>query len=204
MRMIEWAFEQDIPHASKLVLVYLAANASADGVGRMDRKDLMWATGYKTRSIQRLLKDLRNAGYLEIVGPWYLCGDMDASKLADVDLDQLPEGSPLRYGTDVRQFPPPVAAEAIGQIVGDYMINQWANFEARIMQHIDRMAVFHVEQEIDLPPDPVIENPLYEQLIDGGMVYWLTSEGIDYVQGCIDAGDMIDPSKQRQGVKACG
>ncbi len=38
----------------------------------------------------------------------------------------------------------------------------------------------------------------------GGMVYWLTDEGIDYVQGCIDAGDMIDPLKQRQGVKACG
>ena len=38
----------------------------------------------------------------------------------------------------------------------------------------------------------------------GGTVYWLTSEGIDYVQGSIDAGDMIDPLLQKQGVKQCG
>lgn len=37
----------------------------------------------------------------------------------------------------------------------------------------------------------------------GGLVYWLTSEGIDYVQGAIDSADMIDPVLQRQGVKSC-
>ena len=37
----------------------------------------------------------------------------------------------------------------------------------------------------------------------GGLVYWLTSEGIDYVQGAIDSNDMIDPALQRQGVKLC-
>ncbi len=36
----------------------------------------------------------------------------------------------------------------------------------------------------------------------GGLVYWLTSEGKDYVQGAIDSNDMIDPELQRQGVKA--
>lgn len=36
----------------------------------------------------------------------------------------------------------------------------------------------------------------------GGLVYWLTSEGKDYVQGAIDSNDMIDPVLQRQGVKA--
>ena len=38
----------------------------------------------------------------------------------------------------------------------------------------------------------------------GGLVYWLTAEGIDYVQGAIDSNDMIDPALQRQGVKLCG
>ncbi len=176
MRMIEWAFEQDIPHASKLVLVYLAANASAEGVGRMNRKDLMQATGYKTRSIQRLLKDLRNAGYLEIVGPWYLCGDMaprkldgESAKLLAKEIGQLPDALAALKAPDVRQFPPPVAAEAIAHIVGDYVVDQLASFEARIGQRLDAFAVFHVEQEIKPPPDPVIENPLYEQLIDSGM-----------------------------------
>ena len=178
MRMIEWAFEQDIPHASKLVLVYLAANASAEGVGLMNRKDLMRATGYKTRSIQRLLKDLRGAGYLEIVGPWYLCGDMDATKLADVDLDQLPDNMHVRpeliHTDDTGDRTAPFIPDTIAQIVGDYVIDHLNNFEARIMQHIDRMAAFHVEPETEPepepePPDPVIENPLYQQLLESNL-----------------------------------
>ena len=36
----------------------------------------------------------------------------------------------------------------------------------------------------------------------GSVVYWLTSEGLDYVQSAIDSNDMIDPKLQRQGVKA--
>lgn len=34
-----------------------------------------------------------------------------------------------------------------------------------------------------------------------GLVYWLTSEGIDYVQGLIDGGDMIDPHKEPRAGK---
>ena len=36
----------------------------------------------------------------------------------------------------------------------------------------------------------------------GALVYWLTPEGTDYVQDVIASKDMIDPTLQRQGVKA--
>lgn len=171
MRMIEWAFEQDIPHASKLVLVYLAANASAEGVGRMDRATLMKATGYKVRSVQRILQALRNNELLtDIGGPWYRVGTVAPDLLAN-EIGELPE--PLgEHEAWTKAYSAAQArnhAEELAQTVGDYVIDQFANFETRIMQHIDRLAVFHVEQELEVPPDPVIDNPLYEQLIDSGM-----------------------------------
>ncbi len=169
MNMLDWAFAEDLPTAEKLVLVYLASQANTAGIGSMDRDALRIATGYKKRSVQRLIKSLKDGGLLEESGCWYTIGNMSFSALTDAELEQLPEGSPLRFGTAPAAGIQIFDSEAVAQVVGDYVIDQLANFEHRILQAIAAGTLFHVEQEPEPLPDPVIENPLYDQLIDSGM-----------------------------------
>jgi hypothetical protein len=72
---LAWAFDQKLGTGEKLVLVYLAAQVSNDGVGRLHREKLAAATGYEARSLQRQLKTLRDAGLLhDAPGNWYSIG----------------------------------------------------------------------------------------------------------------------------------
>lgn len=175
MRILEWAFEQDLPTAEKLVLVYLASNANLAGVGPMTRGPLANATGYKKRSIQRLLKSLRDSGHFHEHGDWYAVG---APPLSDALIDQLAE-----FPADMRPEPPitrdtsyspkvedwPIF-ESLAQTVGDYVLDQFANFENRITEHLERLAMFHVTAKPEPPPpDPVLENPLFRTLRDAGV-----------------------------------
>lgn len=175
MSMLDWAFEQDLPTAEKLVLVRIASQASCNGVAPQDREALMQFTGYKKRSIQRLLRSLNKSGHLQQSGDYFIIGAAGpVNELAAESAEDLPTGNPLRYGTasaDGLQIM--VDTDAIAQAVGDYVIDQFANFEKRISEQLERFVLFHVEQgdtDLDPPlPDPVIDNPLYEQLIDSGM-----------------------------------
>ena len=172
MRIIEWAFDQEVPTAEKLVLVYLAFNASSEGIGHLDRVNLASSTGYKNRSIQRLLKSLRDSGHLRNHGIWYVLGDINQDKKFEA-LEHLPE-QPVQIVNSTDTVPVstsiPVDTDAIAQAVGDHVIDQFANFEHRINESLARLATFHVEHEPEPePPDPVIENPLYDQLLGGGM-----------------------------------
>lgn len=169
MRMVEWAFEQDLPVAEKLVLVYLAWNANSYGVGPMDRSELISATGYKMRSIQRLLKSLRDRSMYRDAGFWYVIGhltiDTDVPELPEDMMPSLPVVPGVAQMLEIIDGPAgSVDAEAIAQTVGDYVIDQFANFEKRMIDHLNSLAGserFHVEP----PPDPVLLNPLYEELM---------------------------------------
>ena len=106
MDLVEWAFVRDLPTAEKLVLVYLAHNANSVGLGLMDRGALERATGYKKRSIQRLLKSLRDDAHLEDIGPWFRIGpsaffdtDPVLAQLAALPDDMRPV-APRPFGRD--------------------------------------------------------------------------------------------------------
>ena len=205
MRIIEWAFDQEVPTAEQLVLVYLAFNASSEGIGHLDRVNLASSTGYKNRSIQRLLKSLRDSGHLRNHGIWYVLGDINQDKKLEA-LEQLPAPVQIVNSTDTVPVSTPVIIDidAIAQAVGDHVIDQFANFEHRINESLARLATFHVEHEPEPePPDPVIENPLYQQLLDSNLTperaYALSEADLkmgedtgrmpDYQQVFVDAGE---------------
>ena len=197
MRMIEWAFEQQLPTAEKIVLVWLARNANSAGVGLMARDALEKATGYKKRSAQRLLKSLRDSQHLVEHGIWYAIGNAGLGTIArDGELAQLPDAvtlSPAAEGAAADEDEAwkrataalaahapvePINADAIGEAIakhvadaGEFMLDQLQNFEVRLASQLTQLALLHVEHNPTLapPPDPVIENPLYGQLIESGM-----------------------------------
>lgn len=182
MRVIEWAFEQQLPTAEKIVLVWLASNANSAGVGPMDRTALEQATGYKKRSAQRLLKSLRDSQHLVEHGIWYAIGN--AGKITaglENDLAQLPPAHQFDIKASADGLQINVDTDAIGEAIAshvtdaaEFMADQLQNFEMRFTQQIKRLAMLHVEHSLSQPPpapppDPVLENPLYGQLLETGM-----------------------------------
>lgn len=172
---IAWAFARPLPTAEKLVLVYLAAQVSREGIGFHRRPELEQATGYKKRSIQRLLKSLRDAGELQDEdgsASWYVLGD---SALRDLP-GAMPEPRPE---FDV-PAPDPFEVDGAGldramydRLIdaAEYWSDQLAQHAHRLSGEIDRLATaepLHVEPEPP-PPDPVLEDPRYPKLLDVGL-----------------------------------
>lgn len=196
MHLTDWAFEQQLPTAEKLVLVYLASHANSAGLGALDRESLMLHTGYKKRSIQRLLKALRASGHYRELGKWYVIG----KKVSD-RIEPLPSKVPVlgldnaQAGDSVPAFDADAIGEAIAKHVIDaaeYHMDQLQNFETRFAQQVERLALFHVErQEVPAapPPDPVTVNPLYQQLIDQGMA---EKRAYALSQADLDMGEELD------------
>ena len=191
MSLVDWAFRQDLPTAEKLVLIYLAHQANSVGVGAMDRARLVVATNYKTRSIQRLLKSLRDSGYLAEVGSWYIVNNhADMPGLAELPVPPVPPVPP-----DMSAAVPVVdimeVAEAMAQAIADMVGNRIDALELSMGSELKRMQAFHVEPFVDRPepepepPDPVIENPLYQDLIDMGQTearaYFLSKMDLELV-----------------------
>lgn len=159
MQLVEWAFKQDLPHSEKLVLLWLASRANSVGFGLMDRELLSRQTGYATRSVQRLLRDLRKKELLsDGIAPWYRTGPYNDNlaglesalpkdpsplhlQLAELpeEMRPLPPGEERDYSMTV--FTPPVDADGIAQTVGDYVIDQLNTLELRFNQRLDAMVV---------------------------------------------------------------
>lgn len=187
MHWIEWALSTGVGTSEKLLLVYLATRANRAGVGLMEREELQRVMGFETRSIQRLLKTLRDAGMLADAGAWYVLRDPAAPALAQDAIDTLPappEGSvpapltgPLMQPAEIEQ-----AAERLGAAIQDgaeFLVDQLNNAEARFAgmlvrgaQQIERVLV-ECAPRLDAPPapppDPVKESPLYVRLLDAGI-----------------------------------
>ena len=61
---LNWAFEQDLPHAEKSVLVALAHRADKDGYCYPGQKAIAAMTGASESTVRRAIKSLDEAGYL--------------------------------------------------------------------------------------------------------------------------------------------
>lgn len=184
MRWVDWAFRARVATAEKLVLVYLATRANYAGVGLMDRNELQSLTGYEKRSVQRLLKSLRDSKHLTDGGPWYVLTTVPgetsaawpdpAAELAPATIDALPppmdgqESGPLsgplmRSGGVLSEEEIDKAGETIGNHVKDgaeYLMDQLHNFEARLAGLFVRGAqqlevVLASAQRHDIQPVPV-------------------------------------------------
>jgi hypothetical protein len=185
MRWIDWAFQAAVPTAEKLVLVYLATRANYAGVGLMDREELQRLTGYERRSVQRLLKALRDAKLLADGGPWYILTPPETEQgLTPATIAALPppqEGGPVGppVGPLLASGDVDAAADRLGAAIQDgaeFLVDQMSNAEARLAQLFVRGA-----QQLEVvlasvqphyvppPPDPVKESPLYVRLLDAGL-----------------------------------
>lgn len=192
MRWIEWAFSTELPTAEKLVLVYLAWRANHAGVGLMDRDELARLTGYEKRSVQRLLKRLRDLKLLTDGGPWYVLLATDAPGLAPATIDALPPpvdgAGPAPAGGLPNAFNaafPPDQVEAVADRIGaaiqdgaEFLVDQLDNFQGRLASELVRgsrlfeevlLAAQRLAPQTPPPPDPVAEHPLYAQLLGMGM-----------------------------------
>lgn len=178
MLWIERAFTANVPTSEKLILVYLAIGANRAGVGLWNRPELQRFTGYERRSVQRLLKALRDAKLLEDHGDWYVLTHAEA---VPAPIDTLPAsgslstaspaGGPENRSGQLSQEDLEQAGEALAQRLldaSDYLVDQLNNFEARLAQTLTR-TIIALPTELAAPPpplpDPVKEHPLYTQLI---------------------------------------
>ena len=135
MHSLEWAFRQDLGSAEKLALVYLCSEASGDGLGSIDRARLTEALGVKARSVQRIVKNLKDEGFLVEQGEFYVVGSgglvIEAHGILKHAVDHAPSASHhVEASSDGLQIN--VNTEAIAQELGDYLSYQLNNFEARM------------------------------------------------------------------------
>lgn len=203
MRWIEWALTVNLPTSEKLVALYLAIRANHAGVGRWDREELARVTGFERRSIQRLLKALRDAGHLSGEGEWYALaapGEAGAEKSPSVDLGSLPAPAPdggLPIAPAV--FPSQAELEAAGETISqrlvdgaEYLMDQLNNFEARLAQTLTRAlaAMPTGPAAPEPPPDPVKSSPIYQQLLEilpEEEAYAAAQRRLDATKGASDA-----------------
>ena len=201
MPSLEWAFRQDLGSAEKLALVYLCSEASGTGLGSIDRTKLTEALGVKARSVQRIIKNLKDAGFLTEKSEFYVISAAAGAVIGpDGKLKHAADHAPsARRMLDAHDTEP--AAERfqdqafLAEEVADAVADRLNNFEARMGERIDRLVMFHVERTNEpdpLPPDPVKENPLYGTLIDAGVepprAYVLSEQdlGNDYDDGPVN------------------
>lgn len=213
----DWAWMQALPTPEKLVLVYLAERVNTAGIGLWDRAELEAQTGYKPRSVQRLLKVLRDEKRVEDRGPWYQLGN---AWQPDGPLPDPQETAAVRHGRPMTlqaiadaegggELRAPIDEAEIGEAIAaritdaaDYLGEQLATVLHKFSGEIDRLAMLHMEQReflerppADPPPaplDPVKENPLYRQLLDQGLpeewAYRLSREHLELAAAVDDRG----------------
>lgn len=185
MNPVDWAFRQDLGTAELLVLVYLATRANRAGVGLWNRDELEQLTGYKRRSIQRILKSLRDDKLLEDRGDWFVLAIANyddrapLEQLTELDVSQPPD-SPAR-GQILSQADMDRAGDVIAQHITDAaaeFLDQVMAFEQRLGQQLGSWQRDFAEALQRLiqagtaaapPPDPVLEHPLYAQLTGTGL-----------------------------------
>lgn len=174
---LKWAFEQQLGTGEKLVLVYLASLVGAAGVGRYRREDLAAATDYEPRSLQRILKNLRDAGHLQDAGDWY-------SLRGSVSPQDLPPG-------DLQLSPPPSSAtlspgeiEGAGEAIANAMTEAGTGFltrfndvSLRLLLGIEKIAQAARVWEESVanavappPPDPVRESAHFKVFMQSGFM----------------------------------
>lgn len=194
MSLIDWALGAEIKTSEKLVLVYLARHANTAGIGGWNRDELDHKIGFERRTIQRLLKSLRDQNLLIDHGAWYGLNLPDRHEALDQPfdkevIDELPDE--LVSGDNIYSRPedvagfkpgmPQIDGDKIGELIAghmvdasEYLMDQLSNFEARFAKEIERMALLHVERAPlapppPPPPHPVLSSAAYIAMIAAGL-----------------------------------
>lgn len=186
---IAWAFAQpELNAGEKLVLVWLAWRAS-NAVAIMDRDRLAAATDYEPRSLQRILKALRDRNLLHESGAWYRIGSMPMPE------GELPAFPPPELGVDgvatlVRrveagvQLISPDEIEAAGETIARHIteaanghITRFNDCSLRLLQGIEKIAQAARVWEQSVadavappPPDPVRESAHFKVFMASGFM----------------------------------
>lgn len=180
---IKWAFAQDVgTGGEKLVLVYLASLVGPAGVGLMDREALAKAVDYEERSIQRILKNLRDAQLLHVheSGLWFGLGKDPL--LPPVDLVK-PDLLRAATGDRAPDFVTEIELERAGEVLakyvteaGDGVLIRFNDVSLRLLQGIVRIAEAARVWEESVaataapPPDPVRESTHFKAFMLGGIL----------------------------------
>lgn len=196
---IQWAFAQELKLGEKLVLVWLAGQVGAAGVARLDREALAKATGYQSRSLQRALKDLRDADLFRDNAGWFCLGpNANAALPPTADLPaagEIPElaGKALKIIGMLSQAEVDEAGEAIAKAIteaADAHLVRLTDVNLRLLQGLELMAQRARIWEDSVaarelaavppepPPDPVLVSTYYRELVSSGFLTEAEAYGI--------------------------
>lgn len=184
---IAWAFAQpELNAGEKLVLVWLAWHAGA-GVGIMNRDQLAAVTEYEPRSLQRILKSLRDRGVLHESGGRYRVGLMppEGSNIPAFPPPELgPAGEDFRVALG-RELPLMTDQEiariedAIAKVFtesGAGFLTRFNDCSLRLLQGIEKIAQAarvwedSVADAVAPPPDPVRESTHFRVFMASGFM----------------------------------
>lgn len=176
---IAWAFSQtELNAGEKLVLVWLAWRAGA-GVGLMQREQLAAVTEYEPRSLQRILKSLRDRGLMHEAEGWYALGNDSpdlppAAAIADQALKRLANPAPLLDAAEIE-----AAGETIAKHIteaADGHLTRLNDVALRLLQGIEKIANAARVWEDQVaaapapPPDPVRESAHFKVFMASGFM----------------------------------
>lgn len=180
---IQWAFARSLGTGEKLVLVYLASLVSAAGVGRMDRAALAAATDYEPRSLQRLLKTLRDTGLLREQDGWFslvFSHDTPFTEVPPADLQPGAAALPAGATADLSPDEIEAAGEAIARHMteaADAHLVRFNDVSLRLLMGIEKIAQAARVWEASVadavappPPDPVRESVHFRAFMSGGVL----------------------------------
>lgn len=191
-----WAFEQQLGTGEKLVLVYLASLVGAAGVGRYRREDLAAATDYEPRSLQRILKTLRDAGHLQDAGEWYsLRGSVSPDAMPPADLQLAPPPSAATLSPGELEGAGEHLAAAITEAADAHLV-RFNDAALRLLKGIERIAIASAQlmpPDPPPPPDPVRESVHFKAFMASGFLseveaYELAQKRIEAEQDATPAG----------------
>ena len=181
-----WAFRQQLGTGEKLVLVYLASQVSSNGVGLMHRGGLAQATDYEPRSLQRILKNLRDAQLLYDSGDWFaldakrMGGEVPALPPTDLAVQSPVTPAPAAGG----QLLNPDEIEAAGETIAKHIteaadahLTRFNDVSLRLLQGIEKIAQAARVWEQSVadavappPPDPVRESTHFRVFMSSGFM----------------------------------
>jgi hypothetical protein len=184
---VAWAFSQsELNAGEKLVLVWLAWHAG-NGAALMQREQLAAVTEYEPRSLQRILKALRDRGMLHEADGWYSVGQTpgnEAPAFPPQELDRVQVTALVRQVADGIALISPDEIEAAGELIAKHIaeaadghLNRFNDVSLRLLQGIEKIAQAARVWEESVadavappPPDPVRESVHFKVFSSSGVM----------------------------------
>jgi hypothetical protein len=180
---IAWAFSQpDLNAGEKLVLVWLAWRAG-NGAALMQREQLAAVTEYEPRSLQRILKSLRDRGMLHEADGWYSVGQTPGNEAPAFPPAELTANLVRQVAAGVSLISPD-ELEAAGETIAKHLteaadghLTRFNDVSLRLLQGIEKIAQAARVWEESVadavappPPDPVRESTHFRVFMASGFM----------------------------------